>query len=230
MAGSVEEASPMTNDTSTAPAPPAVAKGSDPRDLLARAMATAATTIRGVTPDQMELPTPCHDFDVRGLIAHLVAVLDRIEVIGSRGNVFSVPAQSEMLPDDAWSTRWATTAHTALDAWADDALLDADRQLPWTVLPGRAALAIYVNELTTHTWDLAHATGQQPEWDPEVLQLSLAAIHAELPDAVRAPQWAEVAAQMPPGVPFVAPFADAVDVPAEAAMIDRLVAWNGRRP
>jgi hypothetical protein len=35
---------------------------------------------------------------------------------------------------------------------------------------------------------------------------------------------------MPPGVPFAAPFGDAVEAAADAPMIDRLVAWNGRLP
>jgi uncharacterized protein (TIGR03086 family) len=220
----------MTNDTSTTSAPTAVVEGTDPRDLMARAMATAADTIRGVTPEQMERPTSCHDFDVRGLIAHLVWVLDRIEVIGNRGDVFAVPAPPEDLPDDEWAVRWDSSVHSALDAWADDEQLDADRQLPWTVLPGREALAIYVNELTVHTWDLAQATGQQPGWDPAVVDLSLGAVHRELPDPSRAAMWAEVARSMPEGIPFDPPFGDAVEVPADAPAIDRLVAWNGRRP
>jgi len=221
----------MTNDTSTATAPaPTAVGGSDPRDVLARAMATAVEVIAAVRPDQMELPTPCDDYDVRGLIAHLVAVLDRLEMFGTRGDIGSVGVQSEILADDEWVGRWDTTVHRVLDAWADDSRLDAEMQLPWRRMTGRPALAIYTNELTVHTWDLAHATGQHPAWDPEVLAVSFRAIHVELPDAARAAMWSEVAAQMPPGVPFAAPFGDAVEVPADAPVVERLVAWNGRRP
>ena len=220
----------MTNDTTTLPVRTPALDGTDPRDLLARAMATAAEVIGAVRPDQMELPTACDDFDVRGLLAHLVAVLDRIVVIGNRGNIFAVPAQSEMLPDDQWPVRWDATVHSALDAWADDDLLDAERQLPWTVLPGRDALAIYINELTVHTWDLAQATGQQPDWEDELHAISLQAIHAQLPDASRTAKWAEFAAAAPDGVVFTAPFADAVDVDADVSVIERIIAWNGRRP
>lgn len=225
----------MTNDTSpasvtTASVGTAVAEVDDPRDVLARAMATAAEVIGAVRPDQMATPTACPDLDVRGLLAHMVTVLARIEVIGNRGDVFAVPAQSEMLPDDEWPALWDASVHTALDAWADDEVLDAERQLPWTVLPGREALAIYVNELTVHTWDLAQATGHQPHWDPEVVEVSLQAIHAQLPDASRAATWAAVAASMPEGMPFDAPFADAVPVADDATAVERLVAWNGRRP
>jgi uncharacterized protein (TIGR03086 family) len=225
----------MTNDTSSpssspSPSATAVAEAPDPRDLLARAMATGVAVVAGVRPEQMALPTPCSDFDVRGLIAHLVAVLDRIVVIGNRGNVLEVPDRAALRPDDEWVGLWHTTAHLVFDAWADDDDLESDRQLPWAVMPGRDALEIYVNELTVHTWDLARATGQQPSWDEEVVETSLAAIHAQLPDGSRGEQWAAVAASLPADVPFAAPFADAVDVPDGAPAIDRLVAWNGRRP
>ncbi len=221
----------MANDTSTATAPLAdLSVGSDPRDVLARAMSTAVEVIAAVRPDQMELPTPCHDFDVRGLIAHLVAVLDRLEMFGLQGDIGGVGVQSEILADDQWVARWDASVHKVLDAWSDDSRLDAEMQLPWRTMEGRPALAIYTNELTVHTWDLAHVTGQHPAWDPEVLDVSARAIHVELPDPDRAAMWAGVAAQLPPGVPFSAPFADAVEVPDDAPAIDRLVAWNGRRP
>jgi uncharacterized protein (TIGR03086 family) len=229
MSGSVAHGAPMTNDTSTAPTS-ATIDGSDPRDVIASTMATAVEVIAAVRPEQMELPTPCPDYDVRGLIAHLVAVLDRIEMFGTQGDVGSVGVQSELLADDEWVSRWDATVHRVLDAWADDSRLDAEMRLPWRTMTGRPALAIYTNELTVHTWDLAHATGQHPAWDPEVLAVSSHAIHTELPGSERAAQWQEVAAQLPPGVPFTAPFADAVDVPADAAPVERLVAWNGRRP
>ena len=57
-----------------------------------------------------------------------------------------------------------------------------------------------------------------------------AAIHAQLPVADRREMWASFAASLPPGAEWEDPFGPAVDVPEEAPPIDRLVAWNGRRP
>jgi len=226
----------MTHDIRSAPRPSSssaadvLTEASDPRDVLARAMAAGVEVIGGVRPDQMQLPTPCPEFDVRGLIAHLVAILDRLEMFGLQGDVGAVGVQAEMLADDEWVDRWDATVHRVLDAWADDDRLDAEMHLPWRPMSGRLALAIYTNELTVHTWDLAHATGQVPTWDPQVLEVSDRAIHAELPDPERGAMWAAIAAQLPDGVPFGAPFADAVPVGADASPIERLVAWNGRRP
>ena len=125
---------------------------------------------------------------------------------------------------------WDAAAHDLQAVWTDDALLERSIALPWTTLAGADVLRIYTNEVTVHTWDLATATGQRPTWDPDVLAVCDAAIHAQLPDADRGPMWAAAAAQMPPGVPWEDPFQNAVEVPDDASAIDRLVAWNGRRP
>ena len=45
-----------------------------------------------------------------------------------------------------------------------------------------------------------------------------------------AERFAQVAATLPAGVPFVPPFGEAVAVADDAPLIDRLVAWNGRTP
>ena len=91
-------------------------------------------------------------------------------------------------------------------------------------------LAQYTNELSVHTWDLAQATGQEPVWDDSVLAVGFAAIQFGMPAGGRAARFAEVAANLPAGVPFVPPFGEAVAVADDAPLIDRLVAWNGRTP
>ena len=79
-----------------------------------------------------------------------------------------------------------------------------------------------------HTWDLAVATGQQPEWDDEVVAAALANGDF-LPAEDRLALYAEISAAM--GLDEVAvPFAEVVAVPHDAPAIYRLVAWNGRDP
>ena len=221
----------MTNSSATsAPTATTALDADDPRAVLARAIATAGAVIDAVQPDQRALPTLCSDYDVRGMVAHLVSVLHRVTVIGRGGDIFTVSDRAELVADDGWLGQWNATADEVQEAWSDAARLEATVQVPWTTMSGTNALAVYTNEITVHTWDLAVATGQHPDWDGSVLAVSLRSIHEELPDAERAALWAEVSAQMPPGVPFDPPFADAVDVPADVPAIDRLVAWNGRRP
>ena len=66
-------------------------------------------------------------------------------------------------------------------AWADDATLDALVEAPWGKVPGRIALSGYVQEILTHGWDLARATGQPTELDPELAHWVLAVSRQILP-------------------------------------------------
>ena len=99
---------------------------------------------------------------------------------------------------------------------------------------GAHVLAIYVNEVIVHTWDLATATGQHPTWHDADVELALAAIRRELPDADRTAMWEAVRSSLPAEVlaaaPWSDPFANAVEVPDTARPVERLVAWQGRRP
>ncbi len=220
----------MTDSTSPSPTTTGTATTAlldDPRPQLHEALATAAATVAGVRTDELSLPTPCGAFDVEGLLAHLVAVVERIETIGRTADVGEVP-DTIAVPLDELPARWAESSARAEAAWADDNHLERTVRVPWDTMPGRDALAVYVNELTVHTWDIARATGRTPEWDDEVLVVSEAAMHQVLPDPVRAPMWAAFADAL--GDAFDPPFADAVEVAPDAPAIDRVVAWNGRRP
>ena len=97
-------------------------------------------------------------------------------------------------------------------------------------MTGAEMLATYVSEITTHTWDLATATGQQAQWDDEVCRLSLETMHRELPLADRSPIWEAFRANAPANIQFDAPFANAVAIGTDAPLIDQLVAWTGRQP
>jgi uncharacterized protein (TIGR03086 family) len=191
----------------------------DPRPQLDTALALAADTVAAVRADQLELPTPCTDFTVRQLAAHLVDVALRIGDLGRGVPVFNGfepvrgPSIDQVTGDD-WSAALKSAAVDAAAGWDDDATLDRVIELPWATLPGRDQLAGYLNELSVHTWDLATATGQSPMFDDSVLAAGLTAMQGMLP---------------PTGRDF-APFDDAVEVADDAPLIDRLVAYNGRRP
>lgn len=198
----------------------------DPRPLLDRAIATGRTVIAAVRPDQFEAPTPCPDMDVRTMVMHLVGVLDRIAALGNGGDPFSVVETHA--PDDSWTDAWDRASSGVVAAWRDDAVLERPMALPWIQGSGAEVLTSYFSELTVHTWDLAVATGQQPEWDEAVLTAALEA-RPILPAENRRALFAEISAAM--GLDEVAmPFAEAVPVPTDAPAIDRLVAWNGRDP
>lgn len=212
-----------TDDTTTTTTP---ALGvDDPRTTFARAVALGTATVAGVRDDQLDGPTPCAEMDVGTLVAHLRSVLDRVTALG-RGedamSVVEVPLGSDRIGE------WTEAAHRVQAVWSDDALLTRPMALPWQQGTGADLLLGYVNEVLVHTWDLAAATGQRPDWDDDLVQTALDRMPA-LPAQGRREMFEQISAAM--GLPEVAmPFAEVVPVPDVAPVIDRLVAWNGRDP
>ena len=198
----------------------------DPRHILGRAIATGGAVVAGVRPDQLTAPTPCTEMNVRMLLAHLVGALDRVAALGNGESPLAVTETS--VADELWPAAWTESGRRAADAWSDDAVLERRMALPWIEGSGAEVLATYFSELTVHTWDLATATGQQPDWDDIVVDAALGARQI-LPAENRLAFYEQVTAAR--GLDEVAvPFAEAVPVPDDAAPIDRLVAWNGRDP
>ncbi|MEO7398580.1 MAG: TIGR03086 family metal-binding protein [Ilumatobacteraceae bacterium] len=192
----------------------------DPRPAFASAVETALAVIDRIRPDQFDDPTPCTEYDVRQLSMHLMAALNRIAVVGAGGSFTSTPDVVGNVADADVPAATRRFADQVAVSWADDAVLGRILELPWANLPGAVAMMIYVNEVIVHAWDLATATGQHPIWDDEVVGIAFAAIRRGLPAEGRAGEDGRPAA----------PFADVVPVADDAPLIDRLVAWNGRRP
>jgi uncharacterized protein (TIGR03086 family) len=185
----------------------------DPRTAFAHAVSLAGTVLAGVSRDQFELPTPCDEFDVRGLCAHLVGILPLLADVG-RGADAQTVARAD-IPDGDFLGTWAAAGRDVQEVWGDRDILDRAMKLSWTTLPGSVTMAIYTAEITVHTWDLATATGQRPQWDDAVVTTALATMQRALPADWRSEE---------------VPFARVVPVADDAPLIDQLVAWTGRRP
>ena len=186
--------------------------------LHENALDETARLVDGVTPDQMDLPTPCSAWDVRTLLSHLVggnyrwAALARGEPMRRGPEQGGEPAADPLGDDPAGAYR--RSAGALARAWRDPALLDQSYALPIGVLPGRAALTLRLVETVIHGWDLARATEQQPAFDSEVVETALHFTESNVP------------AERPPNGPFAPPVALADDRPE----IDRLAALLGRTP
>ncbi len=80
-------------------------------------------------------------------------------------------------------------------------------------LPAPMIGGMVLGEFVVHGWDLARATGQEPEWDDEVLSF----VYREL--EMTAEQGREM------GV-----YANRVAVPDTASLLDKLLGMTGRDP
>jgi len=181
----------------------------DPRPVYLDATTWVADLLRAVRDDQLALPTPCEEFDVRTLCSHLVGTVGRVIALAELGSADSVPPLAAQ--HDA--ATFARLADQAQHAWADVALLDKPVTVPWGRAPGRDALWGYVGEALVHGWDLAVATGQPSEADPRLVAPTADAVRRILPADARVP-----------GVPF-----SAVAEPRDGAgPTERLANWSGR--
>ena len=219
----------MADQTTQNPTVPDTLAADDPRMHLATAIMTARPTIAAITSDQYDLPTPCEGMTVGELAEHIVMAMRRVALAGRGEPRMNWPIDAADVARGEWEPALVEAAHDVQAAWGDE-ILDRPTVLPWGEFPGREVLGVYTNEVIVHTWDLARATGQNPEWDPSALEFADSAMHAQLPMADRTEMWNGFKAQLPPEVPWEDPFGPAVDVPADAPTIDRLVAWNGRTP
>ena len=187
----------------------------DPRPIHRRAISQTGAIVAAVEPGQLGLPTPCPEYDVRALLSHIVGGLNRVAVAGEGGNALARPARADDVTDDGWLAAYQAASQRARQAWADDAKLDALVEVPWGKIPGRFAIAGYIQEILTHGWDLAKATGQPTERDPELAFFALAGAKRILPPEARGDD---------------IPFGPVVPVPPDAAPYAQLAAWLGRQP
>ena len=201
----------------------------DARPIFAAALHTAGDVVAAVTPERLGDPTPCSEFAVRDLLGHLVGLVDRITAIGRKENPFEVAERT--VNGERWLEAWNAAVDEYVEVWSDDAVLDVPSPLPWAPGDGRVVVAMYVTELTIHTWDLATALGITPAWDQAVLELAVQGVGTGMPATNRHETFAPIKAQLPPEVAALPdPFADAVPVPDDAPLIDKIVAWSGRQP
>jgi len=184
----------------------------DPRPLYRDSLTWVRDLAAQVPAARMADPTPCAEWDVRALLGHLVATVDRARVIGEGGDVNAMPRVVTGVADDTWPEALDVATDKMAAVWTDDALLDAPVVVPWGRVPGRGAVWGYLREALVHGWDLAVATGLHPEADPATASAVLAATRQVMPAEPRGGP-----------VPFAAPVASRPG----AGPTEQLANWCG---
>jgi uncharacterized protein (TIGR03086 family) len=137
----------------------------DPLVAHQRAQATFAHVLVNVTSDQLSSPTPCAEWDVKALIDHVIA--------GNQRVVERAGGQVAPLPEDRGAAHRAS-AEAAQETFAAPQALTRTYQLPIGEIPGTAFIEVRTSDLLVHAWDLAMATGQPTDLDPELAEYVLA--------------------------------------------------------
>ncbi len=178
--------------------------------LLERTLEQTGSLIDGVKPDQAKLPTPCTDWNVRQLVNHTVFDL---KVFETMVNGAERPTPDDNLIGDDWSAAYKKASRGLLDAWNKRGIEGKMPPSRLGELPATWALGQHLSDIAVHGWDIARATGQPTEQDPEIGQTAL--------DWGRDSLKPEFRGQT---------FGPEVKVPESAPLYDRVAAFFGRTP
>jgi uncharacterized protein (TIGR03086 family) len=183
----------------------------NPLDQLREAQGVFLEVLRNVKPEQMNLPTPDDEWDVRALINHVV-----LGNIWAAENVKtgSAPRPSggiigEREPVEAYTT----SADAMMAAFDEPGALGRMVTMPFGEMPAAGLAGFRFVDLIVHAWDLARATDQDTNLAPDLCEAALAMSRQRMATMDRGNM----------------PFKDEVPVAANAPAADRLAGFLGRQ-
>lgn len=183
---------------------------------LSTAAEAMASIVRDIEDDQLTAPTPCPDYDVRGLVNHLLFWGPSLAGAGRKEPV-PPPAAGEAEVDltaGDWRGDLLALLAGITEAWAPGGAWEGTTHMGGpTELPAAMIGDMAVGELVVHGWDLARATGQRLDLPEDVLT------HLHQAVAATARQGRDMGIYGPE-----------VPVPDSAPMLDRVLGLTGRDP
>jgi uncharacterized protein (TIGR03086 family) len=179
----------------------------DPLVAHQRAQDAFAGVLANVSPDDLNTPTPCSQWTTNDLIEH---VIRGNELVGPWGGSTDEPAAR---PDNIVAAHRAAAA-AAHAVFAGPGGMSTMFKLPFGELPGQMFIGLRTSDVLTHAWDLAAATGQSTDLDPELATEQLAAVRAFVGPQFRGPD---------------KPFGDEQPCSSSRAPADQLAAFLGRK-
>jgi uncharacterized protein (TIGR03086 family) len=184
----------------------------DTQQQLEAVLPALLDVVGNITPDQLENPSPCAHFTVRGVLGHM---------IGGAG-FFAAQLRGDGVPTpppegtDLTGNDPVATFRAAMDALgAAAATPGASTRVivtPFGEMTGDEALRYLALDGTVHTWDLAQATGQS--FSP--------------PDELVAAVMSTAQQTITPDARDGDTFADATSVATSATPLEQLIAFTGR--
>ena len=161
--------------------------------------------VAGISPDQLDNPTPCADYTVRGVLEHMLTGGTAFAA-AYRGEAPTEPDLSDPLGD------FGDMLTELVGAISAPGALDQTVAAPFGEVPGEVFARFVVLDGLVHGWDMATATGQ-PYDPPEALVAEVDAFARQSLDPLRDGQT----------------FGAATEPGPSASPIERLAAYTGRQ-
>ena len=187
---------------------------SDIIDRLEKSMGQTGRIVKGVSPDQYQQPTPCADWDVRAVVNHVIGAMRMMATAIDKGSVdVEKLFTSDLVGSDA-PRSYDEASKAAREAFGRPGVLEGTVDLPFGTFPTEFAAGLLTNDLLAHGWDVAKATDQRVDFDPQLTEACMAFCRQTFANPeIRGTE-----------------FAPEVKVPDDAPAIDRLVGYLGRQP
>lgn len=164
-----------------------------------------SAVVAGITPDQLDNPTPCTEFTVRGVLEHMIG----------GANAFAAAYRRETAAEPDLGDPLAAFGPALGDlvaAISAPGALERMVQGPFGEVPGEVYARFLALDGLIHGWDLAIATGQAYH-PPDELVAAAEAFARQAVDPLRDGQT----------------FADPVEPLTGATPIERLANYTGRQ-
>jgi uncharacterized protein (TIGR03086 family) len=187
-------------------------------DAHRRALQTSAAIVGSVQVVDLDRPTPCGDWDLRRLLAHMIGQnYGFAEAAEGKGGDLEVFADRAVGADPVGE--YAASAARVIEAFGAPGVLARDLEVAavrgGVTLPGRAVIGFHLVDYVVHGWDVAKTVGAPAAYDDDVLRVALEVAEA-VPERARSeddatPFWPTVATD-------------------SSHLLDRIVANLGRSP
>jgi uncharacterized protein (TIGR03086 family) len=184
-----------------------------PSDQIQYQAAAIRDLIANTSPDQMDNATPCAKWTVRDLVNHMVGggAMFGAALKGDPVEMDLAGPMPDLLGDDP-TAAWDGAVQTFSEGVDSPGALERDIVLPFGTFPGSVVLELAKFDLLVHAWDLAKATDQAFEPPPDVVEPAIGAAQMIIQPPARDGDT----------------FKDEINPAADAAPIERLVAFTGR--
>jgi uncharacterized protein (TIGR03086 family) len=191
----------------------------DIRELDRSAVLASIAVVSRVTAADLRRATPCSDWTLGGLLAHMVAQHDGFAAAAAGHGADPAVWRAPPIGNDPASA-YTRAAHRVLAAFAADAVLTREFALPEIssaqTFPGAQAISFHFIDYVVHAWDIARSLGIDHSLDPELARPALRVAQA-VPDGERR---LVADAAFRPGLP----------APGNAEPLDQILTLLGRSP
>jgi uncharacterized protein (TIGR03086 family) len=193
--------------------------GMDIRDLDRRAVEESVRLVELLTPDQLDSPSPCAEWNVRQLLEHSIAQHHGFAKAAEGVDQDRAEWLPQPLPAD-FVAAYRDSADHVINAFAPDDVLDRTFLLaeiePAFRFPAAQAIGFHTVDYVVHSWDIARSVGAQLKLDDDLLAVGLQ-IAERVPEGER---------RLQPG----AAFRPGLPSNDDATSLDRTLALLGRSP